>query len=199
MNGRILVVGATGRVGGAAVRHLLEAGLEVRALVRSAAGKGKPLRGEPLRALGAEVRLGDVRRLETLAPALEGCAGVFSALSSGTDREAETVEYRGNVNLLSAARRAGARRFVYSSALLADHPLARRVGTLGEKARFEEVLAAARATSPPRSCARSCSWRPCSWPSADPWPSCPAGSGSWCTGSPRATRPAPPPGPSRGA
>ena len=138
--GRILVAGATGRVGGAAVRHLLEAGLEVRALVRGAAGKGEPLRGEPLRALGAEVRLGDVMRPETLAPALEGCAGVFSALSSSTDREAETVEYRGNVNLLSAARKAGARRFVYSSALLADHPLARRVGTFREKARFEEVL-----------------------------------------------------------
>lgn len=138
--GRILVAGATGRVGGAAVRHLLEAGLEVRALVRGAAGKGKPLRGEPLRALGAEVRPGDVMRPETLAPALEGCAGVFSALSSSTDREAEAVEYRGNVNLLSAARKAGARRFVYSSALLADHPLARRVGTFREKARFEEVL-----------------------------------------------------------
>jgi len=86
------------------------------------------------------VRLGDVMRPETLAPALEGCAGVFSALSSSTNREAEAVEYRGNVNLLSAARKAGARRFVYSSALLADHPLARRVGTFREKARFEEVL-----------------------------------------------------------
>jgi hypothetical protein len=31
-------------------------------------------------------------------------------------------------------------RFVYSSALLVDHPLARKVGTLREKARFEEVL-----------------------------------------------------------
>ena len=133
--GRILVAGATGRVGSAAVRHLLEAGLEVRALVRGAAGKG-----EPLRALGAEVRLGDVTRPETVARAFEGCAGVFSALSSSTDREAEAVEYRGNVNLLSAARKAGGRRFVYSSALLADYPLARRVGTLREKARFEEVL-----------------------------------------------------------
>jgi uncharacterized protein YbjT (DUF2867 family) len=134
MRGKILVVGATGRVGGAATRHLLQAGYEVRALVRSA-GKG-----EPLRALGAEVSVGDVTRPETLAPALEGCAGVFSALSAATDREAVEVEYRGNVNLLSAAREAGVRRFVYSSALLADHPLAQRVGTLREKARFEEVL-----------------------------------------------------------
>jgi uncharacterized protein YbjT (DUF2867 family) len=134
VRGKILVVGATGRVGGAATRHLLEAGFEVRALVRSA-GKG-----ETLRALGAEVSVGDVTRPETLAPALEGCAGVFSALSATTDREAVEVEYRGNVNLLSAAREAGARRFVYSSALLVDHPLARKVGTFREKARFEEVL-----------------------------------------------------------
>jgi len=134
VRGKILVVGATGRVGGAATRHLLEAGYEVRALVRRA-GKG-----EDLRALGADVSVGDVTRPETLAPALEGCAGVFSALSATTDREAVEVEYRGNVNLLSAAREASARRFVYSSALLVDHPLAQRVGTLREKARFEEVL-----------------------------------------------------------
>lgn len=134
MRGKILVAGATGRVGGAAVRNLLEAGYEVRALARSA-GKG-----EALRVLGAEVSLGDVTRPETLAPALEGCAAVFSALSATTDRQAVEVEYRGNVNLLSAAREAGARRFVYSSALLVDHPLAQRVGTLREKERFEEAL-----------------------------------------------------------
>jgi uncharacterized protein YbjT (DUF2867 family) len=132
--GRILVAGATGRVGGAAVRHLLDSGFAVRALVRGAN------KGEPLRALGAEVCVGDVTRPGSLAPALDGCAGVFSALSSATDRQAEEVEYRGNVNLLSAARKAGAGRFVYSSALLADHPLARKVGTFREKARFEETL-----------------------------------------------------------
>ena len=132
--GRILVVGATGRVGGAAVRHLLEAGFEVRALVRSAE------KGAPLRPLGAETTVGDVTEPKTLGPALDGCVGVFSALSAATEREAEEVEYRGNINLLSAAREAGAGRFVYSSALLVDHPLAQRVGTLREKARFEEVL-----------------------------------------------------------
>jgi uncharacterized protein YbjT (DUF2867 family) len=131
---KILVAGATGHVGGAAVRHLLEAGYEVRALVRSA-GKG-----EGLHPLGAEPVIGDVTKPDTLAAALEGCAGVFSALSAGTGREAEEVEYRGNVNLLSAARVAGVRRFVYNSALLVDHPLAQRVGTFREKARFEEAL-----------------------------------------------------------
>jgi len=132
--GRILVVGATGRVGGAAVRHLLEAGFEVRALVRSAGKGGR------LSSLGAEPVVGDVTRPETLGPALDGCAAVFSALSAATERQAEEIEYRGNVNLLSAVRSSGASRFVYSSALLVDHPLARKVGTLREKARFEEVL-----------------------------------------------------------
>jgi uncharacterized protein YbjT (DUF2867 family) len=46
--GRVLVAGATGRVGGAAVRHLLEAGFEVHALARSAE------KGEGLRSLRAE-------------------------------------------------------------------------------------------------------------------------------------------------
>lgn len=128
------MVGATGRVGGAAVHHLLEAGFEVRALVRSA-GKG-----ERLRAQGAEIVLGDVTQPGSLAPALEGCASVFSALSASTDKQAQEIEYQGNINLLSAAREAGVGRFVYSSALLADHPLARRVGTFREKAHFEEAL-----------------------------------------------------------
>jgi uncharacterized protein YbjT (DUF2867 family) len=116
------------------VRHLLEAGFEVRALVRSAE------RAIRLGPSGAEPIVGDVTEPETLGPALAGCAGVFCALSAETGREAEEVEYRGNVNLLSAARRAGVSRFVYSSALLVDHPLAQAVGTLRQKARFEEIL-----------------------------------------------------------
>ena len=135
-SGKVLVVGASGRVGSAAVRHLREAGFEARALVRS------PEKGEKARALGAEPVVGDARKPETLASAVEGCAGVFSALSAATEKEAVEVEYEGNVNLLSAAREAGVPRFVYNSALLADRPLARDVATLREKARFEEVLIA---------------------------------------------------------
>src|SRR5919205_2143937 len=137
-NEKILVVGATGRVGGAAVRGLLEAGFRVRALVR------RPQRGESLGALGAEVAVGDVSAPDTLGPAVQGCSGVFSALGAGPGRGAsEMVEYRGNVSLLSAVRSAGVRRFVYSSVHLADHPLAQKVGAFREKARFEEELLAA--------------------------------------------------------
>src|ERR671939_1867246 len=104
---KILVVGATGRVGGAAVELLLEAGFEVRALVRRAE------KGERLRSLGAEVAVGDATAPETLEPAVQGCSGVFSALGAGPGRGgSEMVEYQGNLNLVSAARSAGVRRFV---------------------------------------------------------------------------------------
>jgi nucleoside-diphosphate-sugar epimerase len=115
------------------MRRLLKAGS------RPAPWRAAPVRESPC-ALSAEVAVGDVTRPEKLALALEGCTGVFSALSASTDRQAGEVEYRDNVNLLSAAREAGMQRFVYTSALLVDHLLARRVGIFREKTRFEEVL-----------------------------------------------------------
>ncbi len=137
-NGKILVVGATGRVGGATVEELLGAGFEVRALVRSAE------KGAPLRSLGAEVAVGDATAPDTLGPAVRGCSGILSALGAGPGRGApEDVEYRGNLNLLSAALEAQVGRFVYSSVLMADHPLAQRIGAFREKARFEQELLAA--------------------------------------------------------
>ncbi len=137
-NGKILVAGATGRVGGAAVERLLETGFEVRALVR------RPEKGDRLRSLGAELAVGDATAPDTLGPAVRGCSGIFSALGAGPGRGApEDIEYRGNLNLLSAARSVGVGRFVYSSALMADHPLAQRVGAFREKARFERELLAA--------------------------------------------------------
>ena len=137
-SGKILVAGATGRVGGAAVEHLLKEGFEVRALVR------RPEKGKRLSTLGAELAVGDATDPGTLGPAVRGCSGVFSALGAGPGRGAsEDVEYRGNLNLLSAVRSAGVGRFVYSSVLMADHPQAQNVGAFREKARFEEKLLAA--------------------------------------------------------
>ena len=143
MNGTILVAGASGRVGSAAVQHLLHAGFGVRALVRSAKGD------EHLRSLGAEVVAGDVTQPNSLAPAVEGCSGVYSTLSAGPRRgSAPEVEYRGNLNLLSAAEEAAVPRFVYGSALLVDHPLAQSIGVFREKWRFEEVLLRAKNVTP---------------------------------------------------
>jgi len=88
--------------------------------------------------------VGDATTPETLRPAVQGCSGVFSALGAGPGRGApEDVEYQGNLNLLSAARSADIKHFVYSSVHLADHPQAQRVGAFREKARFEKELLAA--------------------------------------------------------
>ena len=104
----------------------------------------RPEKGERLRSLGAEVVVGDATAPDTLGPAVRGCSGIFSALGAGPGRGApEDVEYRGNLNLLSAARSARTRRFVYSSVHLADHPLAQNVGAFREKARFEKELLSA--------------------------------------------------------
>lgn len=168
------------------MRRLLKAGS------RPAPWRAAPVRESPC-ALSAEVAVGDVTRPEKLALALEGYAGVFSALSASTDRQAGEVEYGGNVNLLSAAREAGMQPFVYSSALLVDHPLARRVRTFREKTRFEEVLLGADDVSA-TVLRPAWSWRPCSWRSAGPWPSCQAGSRALSAGSPQAMWTSPPSG-----
>ncbi len=100
-------------------------------------------KGERLRILGAELAVGNVTEPRTLLPAAEGCSGILSALGAGPGRgSSEAIEYEGNLNLLSAALEAGVGRFVYSSALMADHQLAQKVGALREKARFERELLA---------------------------------------------------------
>jgi NAD(P)H dehydrogenase (quinone) len=64
---RILVTGATGATGLAAVASLHEEDVEVRALVHS-----DDARSDPLRALGAEVVTGDLLDLDSVAAALDG-------------------------------------------------------------------------------------------------------------------------------
>jgi NAD(P)H dehydrogenase (quinone) len=75
----ILVTGAAGRVGGVGrevVEILRERHLPVRALVRS-----EDERAEALRAIGAEVVVGDLTRAEDVARALEGCRRLYFGMS----------------------------------------------------------------------------------------------------------------------
>ena len=65
---KILVTGATGKVGSRFVPRLLTKGYDVRILVRDATKAAK------LAALGAEIIIGDLFDEGTLAPALEGVA-----------------------------------------------------------------------------------------------------------------------------
>lgn len=110
----ILVVGATGQLGGMIATSLLARSAPVRILVRP---------GSEFRALleaGAEPAVGDVKSRATLDTACDGVAVVIttanSALRGGADN-VDTVDIEGNRHLIDAARNAGVGQFVFVSAL----------------------------------------------------------------------------------
>jgi NADH dehydrogenase len=109
----ILVAGATGSLGGKVVGALLEAGEEVRALVRP----GTDASG--LAARGVDVALGDLRDPGTLAPACRGVRVIVSTASATnrTDDVPENVDARGNEHLIDAARVAGVEHYILMSTI----------------------------------------------------------------------------------
>jgi uncharacterized protein YbjT (DUF2867 family) len=109
----ILVTGATGHQGGAALRHLREKGFTVRAFTRDPAK-------EAARGLGGrltEVISGDLDDRATIGRALDGVQGVFSVQSSSDGAEKEV---RQGLQLADEAKRNDVRHFVYSSVASAD-------------------------------------------------------------------------------
>ena len=109
----VLVTGATGRQGGAAARALLAQGVPVRALVRDPATE----RAKAVEALGAELRVGDLRDRDSVIRAAEGARAVFSMqmpeITDGfVDFEGELVQA---VNLIEGALAAGVPQFVHTS------------------------------------------------------------------------------------
>ncbi|MFJ8752384.1 NmrA family NAD(P)-binding protein [Streptomyces sp. NPDC102441] len=108
-----LVVGATGRQGGATARALLTAGIPVRALVRDPHTE----RAKIIEALGADLVTGDLDDRATLHPAVRGVRSVFSVQmppmsEDGVDFAAELAQA---TNLVRAAQEAGVPQFVQSS------------------------------------------------------------------------------------
>jgi uncharacterized protein YbjT (DUF2867 family) len=109
----IFVVGATGMLGGALVRRLLERGDRVRALVRDDAGE------RALTEAGAETVRGDLKDAASLAEACDGISTLITTANSaarGGEDNVETVDLEGNRNLIEAASRAGVEHFVFLSA-----------------------------------------------------------------------------------
>ena len=105
----ILVAGATGRQGGAAIRHLLPNGWKLRALTRNPNGyAAKQLSGQ-----GVEVVQGDLEDPGSLERAAHGVYGIFSVQDywvAGFRREVQQGK-----NLADIAKKTSVAHFVYSS------------------------------------------------------------------------------------
>ena len=102
---RVLVAGGTGRLGRLVVEQLVGEGVTVRVLTRDRR------RAEPLQRDGVEVVDGDVRRPDTLSPAVDGVDVVVSAVHgfAGPGRVTPaSVDRDGNANLINAAAQANA-------------------------------------------------------------------------------------------
>jgi uncharacterized protein YbjT (DUF2867 family) len=110
----ILITGATGRQGGAALRHLREGGFSVRALTRD---PDRP-QARALAGHGVEVVRGDMDDQSSLTRELDGVYGVYSVQNA--HQAGIEGEIRQGINVAEAARRSDVTHFVYSSVGSAD-------------------------------------------------------------------------------
>ncbi len=102
---RVLVVGATGRLGRPVVARLLADGLAVRALVRD------PVKARAMLPRACELAAGDVvEDPSSLDAAMQGAEAVYVNLAAPRSERHRDVERLGTPRICEAARRAGVRR-----------------------------------------------------------------------------------------
>lgn len=113
---KTLVVGATGLVGFDVCEQLTKSGQSVRAVVRTTSDQTKRA---ALERLGVELVEGDLKDVASLTRACAGIQSVISTASSTLSRQSgdsiESVDERGQLALVDAARRAGVEHFVFVS------------------------------------------------------------------------------------
>ena len=127
---RVLLTGATGKVGNAVTRLLVERGDDVVALVRDF----ERARGSVPE--GVELVRGDVTDAASVRRAAEGIEGAFNCMGIFEQwlpdpRTFDRVNAEGARNVVVAAREAGARRAVHTSTFDVFH--AERGGTVSEQ------------------------------------------------------------------
>ncbi|TVU60194.1 SDR family oxidoreductase [Paenarthrobacter nitroguajacolicus] len=112
----VLVVGATGFLGGQVVDELLKRGKKVRALVRPKSKTHK------LEAKGVEIARGDMLDAASLITAMTGVSAAISTAAGYTrnDKNAHAIDTYGNSNLAVAAKHAAVPRFVLISIVTSD-------------------------------------------------------------------------------
>jgi divinyl chlorophyllide a 8-vinyl-reductase len=127
---RVLVLGATGTIGQAAVKSLLREGHEVVCFIRAKAGvNGKlTLQDWAAKLPGAIFRTGDVTDINSLTQ--DGFAGehfdtLMSCLASrtGNPKDAWAIDHAAHMLALQEAQASGVKHFVLLSAICVQKPL----------------------------------------------------------------------------
>jgi uncharacterized protein YbjT (DUF2867 family) len=106
---KVLVTGATGRQGGAVIRHMLPKGWKIRALTRNPQSHA----AQSLARQCVELIHGDLEDAASVAQAAAGVYGIYSVQdfwAVGARREVQQGK-----NVADAAKKAGVKHFVYSS------------------------------------------------------------------------------------
>jgi uncharacterized protein YbjT (DUF2867 family) len=136
-NELILITGATGKQGGATLRHLAKrGGFKLRALTRKPDGDAT----RAVAALGAEVVKGDLDDAASLERALAGAWGVY-AVQNSWEAGVEGEERQGK-SLAQLARKAGVQRFVQES--VGSAHLKTGIPHFDSKAHIEDAVRAAK-------------------------------------------------------
>ena len=109
----ILVLGGTGTLGRQIVKQALDEGYQVKCLVRDFR------RGAFLRNWGADLVYGDLSKPSTIPIALKGVSIVIDAatIRSTSNYTSETVDWRGKIALIEAAKLVGLKKYLYFSVL----------------------------------------------------------------------------------
>ncbi len=103
----ILVIGATGMVGGEVCRQLAMEALPVRAMIRNSSD---PAKVRDLSDMGVELVRGDLRDTSTFAPALKNVSEVIMTASSmpfsyvANVNDIENVDRKGVINFIDRAK-----------------------------------------------------------------------------------------------
>lgn len=110
----ILVTGATGRQGGAVIKHLLRNNFNIRALSRTP----DSVSAQRLISLGVTVVKGDMSNTESLLNAMKGCDGVFSIQNYFEYGGEKEIEY--GKKMADAAKQSRISHFIYNSVCNVD-------------------------------------------------------------------------------